>query len=82
VGPAEIVAMLRELKAFPLLSGARGAAPVDLDALARAILDISRAALALGGQLEALEVNPLRVTADGVEALDVLVTTRPGQVAS
>jgi acyl-CoA synthetase (NDP forming) len=82
VSPADIVAMLHELKAFSVLSGARGTEPVDLDALARVILDISRAALALGDELEALEVNPLRVIVDGVEALDVLVTTRPHQVAS
>ncbi|UFS58334.1 acetate--CoA ligase family protein [Subtercola endophyticus] len=72
---SDIVEMLNELKGSALLKGARGTAAVDLDALSESILAISRAALSLGGQLEALEVNPLRISNGVVESLDVLVST-------
>ena len=54
---------------------ARGTRPADLDVLAGAITGVSRVALSLGGALRALEVNPLWVNGDQVEALDVLVIT-------
>jgi hypothetical protein len=43
--------------------------------VAAAIAGIGRTALSLGGALRALEVNPLWVNGDQVEALDVLVIT-------
>jgi succinyl-CoA synthetase beta subunit len=77
VDAAEARRMLGELRGLPLLLGARGTHPADLDALAEAITGISRVALSLGGALQALEVNPLWVNGDQVEALDVLVITEP-----
>jgi acetate---CoA ligase (ADP-forming) len=68
--------MLSELKGHALLTGARGRAGVDIDATANAVVRIAQAAASLGERLDSLEVNPLRVTAAGPEALDVLVTTR------
>jgi acyl-CoA synthetase (NDP forming) len=69
--------MLDELRGAPLLMGGRGQRAVDLDALCRTIVRISEAALGLGDRLDSLEVNPLRLSDDGAEALDVLVTTAP-----
>ena len=67
---------VRELDgAQRLLQGARGAAPVNLDAVAEAIARLADTALSLTGALRALEVNPLWVNGDQVEALDVLVVT-------
>jgi acetate---CoA ligase (ADP-forming) len=77
VDAAEAKRMLSELRGLPLLQGARGTRPADLDVLADAITGISRVALELGGALRALEVNPLWVNGDQVEALDVLVITEP-----
>jgi acyl-CoA synthetase (NDP forming) len=77
VDAAEAKRMLGELRGLPLLQGARGSRPADLDALAEAITGVSRVALSLGGALRALEVNPLWVNGDQVEALDVLVITEP-----
>jgi acyl-CoA synthetase (NDP forming) len=77
VDAAEAKRMLGELRGLPLLQGARGTRPADLDVLADAITGISRVALELGGALRALEVNPLWVNGDQVEALDVLVITEP-----
>jgi len=75
VDAAEVRRMLGELRGLPLLQGARGTAPASLDAVAGAIAALGEAALALAGTLRALEVNPLWVNGDQVEALDVLVIT-------
>lgn len=72
----QIERLFRSLKGFPILAGARGRDAVDLDTLVSATLAITRAASALGDDLEALEVNPLRVDERGVEALDALIITR------
>jgi acetate---CoA ligase (ADP-forming) len=77
VDAAEVKRMLGELRGWPLLQGARGAAPANLDAVAEAIAGLGRTALSLNGALRALEVNPLWVDGDQVEALDVLVVTGP-----
>lgn len=71
----EVVRMLSELRGSPLLRGARGQDPADLDVLARVICAIADAALSLGDSLRSLEVNPLWVSGDRIEALDVLVET-------
>jgi acyl-CoA synthetase (NDP forming) len=71
----EVKRMLGELRGGALLRGARGSKPANLDAVAAAIAGIGRTALSLGGALRALEVNPLWVNGDQVEALDVLVIT-------
>ncbi len=75
VGPDEVIRMLGELRSAPLLRGARGRRPADLDSLARIIVRIADAALSLGDSLHSVEVNPLWVEGDQVEALDVLVVT-------
>jgi acyl-CoA synthetase (NDP forming) len=63
---------LRSLKAAKLFEGYRGAPPVNVDALAEACARIGDAAMALGPDLAALEVNPLFVRGEKVEALDAL----------
>jgi ATP-grasp domain len=75
--------MLAELRGSALLRGARGSRPADLDALAEVICLLGHAAVRLDGSLRALEVNPLWVNGNQVEALDVLVVTagRPGRPA-
>jgi len=75
VDAAEVRRMLGELRGLSLLQGARGARPADLDAAAEAIARLGEVALSLNGTLRALEVNPLWVNGDQVEALDVLVIT-------
>ena len=71
----EIQSMLRSLRASPLLNGARGGPKVDIAAAAAAIHRITEASLALGGSLQAFEINPLWCLEDRVEALDVLIVT-------
>jgi acetate---CoA ligase (ADP-forming) len=74
---AEVKAMLGELRGLPLLRGARGTKPADLDALAAVIALLGEAALSLGRSLRAMEVNPLLVDGDRIEALDALIVTEP-----
>lgn len=72
-------AMLRRLKAWPLLEGARGGEPADLDALCAAMVALSRFAAANRDGIESIDVNPLRVFARGQGAwmLDALVQAGP-----
>lgn len=67
--------MLSELRAAPLLDGARGTAPADRNAIIAAVMSFSRAAWAMRDQdLDMMESNPILVRGADVEALDVLVT--------
>lgn len=74
VTSAAVRGLLGELTSAPLLDGARGTKPADLDRLAEIIADIGDLVLALGDNLESLEVNPLRVNGTDIEALDALIT--------
>jgi succinyl-CoA synthetase beta subunit len=73
VTEADVIEMLGSLRAAPLLHGARGSTPVDLDALSAVVVRIARLAESLGDTLHTLEVNPIRVEGDTVEVLDALV---------
>jgi acyl-CoA synthetase (NDP forming) len=66
--------MLDSLRGRAVLDGVRGAPPADLDALAAVIAAAGDLALALGDDLESLEINPLRVDGTTIEALDAVVT--------
>ena len=70
---ADVVAMLGRLRGARLLDGYRGNAAANVDSLAQAIVAIGEAAVALGPNLASLEVNPLLVGGDRIEALDALV---------
>lgn len=76
VTPAEVKTMLLELRGARLLQGFRATPAADLDRLAQVIARIGDAALALGPELETLEVNPLWVQGPQVEALDGLTVWR------
>jgi acyl-CoA synthetase (NDP forming) len=76
IDAAEVKRMLGELRGAKLLQGARGMPAADLDALAAAVARIGDAAVALGPDLEALEVNPLWVRGARIEALDALAVWR------
>jgi len=67
-------AMLARLKGYKLLTGFRGSAPVNLDALADAIARISELAADLAGEIEELDVNPLRCGPQRLAAVDALIT--------
>ena len=73
VDHGQAMAMLDRLAVRPLLDGVRGAPPADLDAVARAVVDLSVLAVDLGHRLAALDVNPLVAGPDGCVAVDALV---------
>jgi acetate---CoA ligase (ADP-forming) len=72
----EALAMLQELKMWPLLNGYRGRTMADVDALIAAIVSFSRMGADLGKQLVEVEANPLLVfpKGKGVIAVDGVAT--------
>jgi acetate---CoA ligase (ADP-forming) len=72
-GRDEAERMLRELRAFPLLEGARGRKPADTRALVDVIMKVQRLAMDLAGDVRELDINPLIVRPRGAVALDALV---------
>jgi acyl-CoA synthetase (NDP forming) len=75
---AGVLAEIERLRCAPLLHGARGQPPADIDALAAAIVRIG-AAMRARPEITEIDVNPLRVleTGRGVVALDALIVTTP-----
>jgi acetate---CoA ligase (ADP-forming) len=67
--------MIGEIKGYPLLVGARGKPPADIDALAAAIARLSSLAIDLEEHVAELDVNPLfvRERGQGVIAADALI---------
>jgi acyl-CoA synthetase (NDP forming) len=74
VTPKQARALLDRLRGRAVLDGVRGTGPADLDALAAVIARTGDLALAVGDDLESLEINPLRVDGATIEALDAVVT--------
>jgi len=68
----EIATAIGRLRGAKLFTGYRGTSATDLDRLATVAAAIGRAALALGPDLAAFEVNPLLVRGNDIEALDAL----------
>lgn len=62
---AEAERMIRSLRGFPLLDGARGRPKADVAALARALSALSAFAAAAGPRLAGVDVNPLLVLPEG-----------------
>ncbi len=79
-GEAEALKMIRRVKGYPLLEGVRGRPPSDVQALARALSQLSIFAAAHGDALESLDVNPFIVLPEGQGALavDALIVPREG----
>ena len=70
--------MLRELRAFPLLDGARGRTRADVDSAARAIVSLSEFAVRHADDVAEIDINPLLVRdeGEGAIALDALIVPR------
>ena len=74
VTPGQAGRLLDRLRGRAVLDGVRGAPPADREALTTVIARIGDLALALGDDLQSLEVNPLLVDGARIEALDAVVT--------
>lgn len=68
-GRDEALAMIREIKGYALLQGARGAPPCDIGALADALAALSRFADARRADFSSVEINPLLALPEGQGAL-------------
>lgn len=75
VTKAKAESMVRSLKAFPLLNGARGRTPADMDVLTNTIVALSHYAARHAGQVAEIDINPLLVRGkgQGAVALDALI---------
>lgn len=65
VDDADLDAMLRETRAWALLSGARGDKPADIDALKTCLRGVADFAMAAQDQLAELDLNPIKVMPAG-----------------
>ena len=65
--------MIRSLRGFPLLDGARGRPPADVNALVDVVMAVGRLAAACGPKLRELDLNPVLVREKGAVAVDSLV---------
>jgi acetate---CoA ligase (ADP-forming) len=70
---AQARAMIARLACVPLLDGWRGREAADAESLARAVVAISELVTRLPADIAELEVNPIRVGADGAVAVDALL---------
>lgn len=75
---SEALEMIREIRAFKVLDGARGRPKADVDALADALLRLSALAIDRRADVGELDINPLFVLAQehGVKAGDALIKPR------
>ncbi|MBU2288245.1 MAG: acetate--CoA ligase family protein, partial [Gammaproteobacteria bacterium] len=79
VSEAQALDMLRSLKSFPLLDGARGRPKADVAAAARAVAALSQFAARHADAISEIDVNPLVVldAGRGAFALDALLVPEP-----
>jgi hypothetical protein len=67
--------MIEEIKGHRVLRGMRGREPADVDAIADALLAVSRLVTNHRDAIEELDINPLVVFPRGAKAVDALITT-------
>ena len=77
--PAAAAALIQRLKGAPLLTGARGRAPADIDAVADLIVALSKFAVQYGDAIAAIDLNPVIVhpAGHGVSVVDALIEPSP-----
>ena len=75
---SEAMDMVREIRAFAILDGARGRPKADIDALADTIVKLAALAIDLQEQVAEIDINPLFVlpAGRGVVAADALIKPR------
>ncbi|AWN52845.1 acetate--CoA ligase family protein [Methylobacterium sp. 17Sr1-1] len=66
-------AMIRSIKAAPLLTGARGRPPCDVAALARMLSRLSAFAAGAGPRLASIDLNPVFALPEGAFAADAVI---------
>ena len=79
VADVEAREMVNSVESSPLLRGARGREPVDIDSVVETVERISMLATDFPAILE-LDINPLVATPDGVSAIDLRLTVDPEEL--
>ncbi|MDB5582428.1 MAG: CoA-binding domain protein [Bradyrhizobium sp.] len=74
----QALAMLQRLRAWPLLQGARGKPPADVEAVATMMEQLSRMVEGAGGACREIDLNPVFVydEGDGAVVVDAIVVGR------
>ena len=74
---------IHRIKAIPLLQGARGRQPGDIEALASLLVRLGDFAVAHAGQFRTLDLNPIIVkpAGQGVIAVDIAVDGASAETA-
>jgi acyl-CoA synthetase (NDP forming) len=82
IGPRDAAAMVREMRCFPLLDGARGRPAADVAALEDLLVRVSDFVVRHGARIEEMDLNPVWVGAKGEGAmpLDAVIIERTGSV--
>ena len=75
LSPAESERLIRSIKGAPILAGARGRAPVDLEALVELLERVGRL-VTDHPSISELDLNPVIATAEGVVAVDARLRAR------
>lgn len=70
---ADALEMVKEIKGYAILDGARGKARVNIDAIIDALLKVSALVTNEAARIEELDINPLIVYPDGVKAADAMI---------
>jgi acyl-CoA synthetase (NDP forming) len=76
VTPGRAEALIGAVQGSRLLDGWRGAPALDKGALVAALCKVSEFAVALGEEIESIEINPFLVRVEGAVALDALIAKR------
>jgi len=71
--------MIREIKGFPILDGARGRARCDIDAIADALVSVASYTETHRDAIDSIDINPFIVLpeGEGAVAVDALIVTNP-----
>lgn len=74
--------LILSIKGAPLLQGARGRAPVDLDALSEVLANLSRFAVGAGKRLDSIDINPVFAMPEGQGAFaaDAVIQLKTDQL--
>ena len=77
-GKDDALKMIRSVRGWPMLAGARGRPKADVDAIADALVRLGAYAAKYGEQIESLDINPfvVRQQGKGAVALDALLIAR------
>lgn len=73
--------LIRRIQGYPLLKGTRGKKGVDIDSLAQLLVQFSEWVVRLRGNVQ-IDLNPVKVTENGVVILDALVVASACQNSS